>query len=147
LTLAFEHPLDDPLSKKNMILKNIGMVLAFVFLIEAVLKIIVNGFIFNGRHSYLRGGWNQLDFVIVICSILSFALDSNKLKSVKVIRILRVLRPLRMISGNEGLQLCVKSLLLSLPGIINVIILTLFFFLIFGILFTNFFKGKYYQCS
>jgi hypothetical protein len=103
LTLAFENPLDDPLSKKNRILKNIGMVLTFIFLIEAVLKIIVNGFLFNGRHSYLRGGWNLLDFIIVIFSILSFALDSNKLKSVKVIRILKVLRPLRMISRNEGL--------------------------------------------
>ena len=73
-------------------------------------------------------------------------LTGKDLKSLKVLRLLRVLRPLRMISRNEGLKLCVKSLLLSIPGIFNVIVLALIFLLIFGIFFTNLFKGKLFQC-
>ena len=54
---------------------------------------------------------------------------------------LRVLRTLRMISRNEGLKLSMLSLIYSLPGIINVTIVTAIFFLLFGIFFLNMLKG------
>jgi hypothetical protein len=60
---------------------------------------------------------------------------------------LRVLRPLRMISRNRGLKIAVLSLFNAIPGILNVLLILLFFFLLFGILGTNFFKGKFYICS
>jgi hypothetical protein len=51
-----------------------------------------------------------------------------------------------MISRNEGLKLCVKSLLLAIPGIFDVLVLSMIFLLIFGIFFTNMLKGKFFNC-
>ena len=59
---------------------------------------------------------------------------------------LRVLRPLRMISKNPGLRIAIQSLINALPDIGNVMIVSLLFILLFGILAMNFFKGKYYTC-
>lgn len=71
---------------------------------EALSKIIVFGFLFNGELSYFRTGWNIIDFIVVIFSIISFALTSGKFKIVKILRLLRVMRPLRVISRNKGLK-------------------------------------------
>ena len=45
--------------------------LTVFFTIEALLKIITLGFLFNGRKSYLKSGWNIIDFTVVITSLLS----------------------------------------------------------------------------
>ena len=59
---------------------------------------------FNGEYSYLKSGWNQLDFLVVILSILSLNSFDN-ISSTKVLRNLRVVRPLRMITKNKGLKI------------------------------------------
>ena len=60
---------------------------------------------------------------------------------------LRVLRPLRMISRNEGLKVAVQSLINSIPGIVNVMVISMLFLMLFGILGTNLYKGTYYYCN
>ena len=59
---------------------------------------------------------------------------------------LKVLRPLRVISRNQGLKISLRSLAAAIPGILNVSIISLIFFLIFGIIGVNYFKGRYYYC-
>lgn len=59
---------------------------------------------------------------------------------------LRVLRPLRMISRNEGLKLAVLSLFNAVPSIINALVISLLFYILFGIFATNFFKGTFFDC-
>jgi hypothetical protein len=51
-----------------------------------------------------------------------------------------------MISRNEGLKLAVISLINAIPGIINVLVISLLFFLLFGILGVNYFKGAFFYC-
>jgi len=51
------------------------IVLTSFFILEALLKIISNGFIFNGDQSYLRMGWNIIDFVVVITSTVSIIIN------------------------------------------------------------------------
>ena len=63
------------------------------------------GFAFNGDNSYLRSGWNVIDFLVVVFSVVSLIITSSKLKIVKIFRLLRVLRPLRVISRNKGLRI------------------------------------------
>lgn len=77
-----------------------------VFTIEALLKIIAFGFLLNGRKSYLRDSWNQLDFTIVISGLISVASESD-IGFFKVLRIMRVLRPLRLITRVKGLKLVI----------------------------------------
>ena len=58
VTLAFEEPLEDPNSEKRVIIGFIDYVMTTIFTIEAMLKIIALGFLFNGKRSYLRDSWN-----------------------------------------------------------------------------------------
>jgi ABC-type transport system involved in cytochrome c biogenesis permease subunit len=122
-------------------------VLTIFFAIEAVLKIIVLGLLFNKQNSYLRSGWNIIDIVVVTISIISLSITSKKLKIVKILRLMRVLRPLRVISRNKGLKIGIQALLNAIPNIINVIIVAGFFYLIYGIIGVNYFKGTYYNCQ
>ena len=68
------------------------------------------------------------------------------LKFIKALRMLRVARPLRMISRNEGLKVAVQSLINAIPGIVNVLVICVLFFMLFGIFGTNYFKGKIFYC-
>ena len=77
--LAFEHPLDDPESEMIKQLKMADMVITIIFIIEALAKIIVSGFILNGRHSYLMDSWNLLDFIIVSISTASLFVNNTSI--------------------------------------------------------------------
>ena len=96
VTLAFEHPLENPESDKVHILGQIDLVMTSIFCLEALMKIISLGFLFNGSKSYLFDSWNILDFMIVTFSVVSLAVDTN-LSFIKVLRVARILRPLRLI--------------------------------------------------
>jgi len=71
---------------------------------------------------------------------------NSKFKIFKVFRLLRVLRPLRVISRNEGLQLAMRTLIRAIPSLINLAIVLVVFYLLFGIFCVTFFKGKFYYC-
>ncbi len=103
--LALDNPLNDPNSLLVEFLQYTDIILTIFFALESIFKIIAYGFAFNGENSYLRGGSNVIDFIVVIVSIISLAITSNKLKIVKILRLLRVLRPLRVISRNKGLKI------------------------------------------
>lgn len=76
-------------------------VVAVIFILEAILKILAMGFV-NGKRSYLRDPFNVLDLVILLVQILSWILASNS-NFVKSFRALRALKPLRMVSKNDGI--------------------------------------------
>ena len=134
ILISFENPLDDPKSKKSNFLKNIDSTFSCVFAFESLLKIVSCGLILNGPTSYLKVPWNILDFTIVILSLLSMSFSHIDIGMFKVLRLIKVLRPLRMISRNQGLQISIVALFQSVPNIINVLLISLIFFFIFGIL-------------
>lgn len=78
INLALESPLDDPESKKLQVLNYIDYVMNAIFTIEMLLKIVAFGFLFNGPQSYLKVGWNVLDFFIVLSSLLSMTPAAGK---------------------------------------------------------------------
>ena len=73
--MVLEHPLSDRNSDLNQSLELINLGITIVFFVEMIIKIIVFGFLFNGSNSYLRNGWNILDSVIVIVSIIGIYLE------------------------------------------------------------------------
>ena len=111
------------------------------------MKIISTGLLFNGKLSYLRSDENVIDFVVTIISVLSIVITSGKLKVVKVFRLVRVLRPLRIITKNKGLKIAIQALFMAVPSIINVLIVTVLFYIIFGIIGVNYFKGTFFYCN
>ena len=85
------------------------MVFNAIFILEYLIKSISLGFALDHK-SYLRDNWSQLDFLIVIFSIIDMSIQSD-LSFMKVIRLLRILRPLRFISHNPSMKLIVNSLI------------------------------------
>ena len=62
-------------------------------------------------------------------------------------RLLRSLRPLRVINRAPGLKLVVQTLLSSLKPIGNIVLICCTFFIIFGILGVQLFKGSFFYCE
>ena len=147
ILLALDNPLNDPNSQLVYILGVSDIVLTSFFILEAFLKIIAQGFLFNGETSYLRIGWNVIDFAVVITSTVSIILNGFKLKIIKIFRLLRVLRPLRVISRNKGLKIGIQALLMAIPSLLNVLVISVTFFLICGVIGVNYFKGSFFKCK
>lgn len=93
-----------------------------------------------------------MDFFIIVMSIVDWiitsVLDSTvSLSFLRALRALRALRPLRMVSRNEGMKKVVTSVIRAMPVVLNVLLISLLFYLIFGILGVIFFSGKFYSCD
>ncbi|CAD8151145.1 unnamed protein product [Paramecium pentaurelia] len=141
--------LDDPLSSSNSTTLNvIDEIITALFICEALLKIISKGFIINGPDSYIRSPGNILDLIVIIFSSLAF--DQNQAQTfskIKILRVIRVLRPLRLIVRNEDLKMSINALFNSLSQMMNIALVCLIFFLLFGIFGVTQFKGAYYYCD
>ena len=57
--------------KRNEIINYFGLFFNVIFILEFILKVVAYGFVMQ-RNSYLRDGWNVLDFIVVISAILEF---------------------------------------------------------------------------
>ena len=76
------------------------IIFTFMFCLEALLKIISQGF-FICPMSYLRDNWSIIDFLIIISSVIDILSSTINLGYVKIVRMLRSLRPLRFITTNK----------------------------------------------
>ena len=121
------------------------MTCAFTF--EMVVKIIAWGFACAGKDSYIRNSWNILDFVIVSSALLSIIAADMDIGFLKSLRILKILRPLRIIARNKGLKVAISALGASMPNILNLQVIVLFFIFLFAILQTTLLSGSFYACS
>ena len=117
------------------------------FTVELMINVIMRGFMFNGVNSYMKDSWNVLDFLIVLFSLISLAAVNLDLEILKVFRMLRVLRPLRVLKRNFGLKIQVVSLINAIPGIMNLLAITILLLMLFGIQGVNFFAGKMFYCN
>lgn len=107
------------------VLLSINRIVLIIFVIEAVLKITAATPVFS---RYFGDGWNLFDFSIVVFSLIpqtgEFAL---------IARTIRLLRILRLITAVPELRLIVATLIKSLPGLGNVILLISIVFYIYAI--------------
>lgn len=147
LALALSNPLDRTDTAWATTLHVADIVFTAVFTIEMVLKIFVLGFCLH-RGAYLRNGWNALDCFVVMVSIFGLMpFTGSGLSGLRALRGMRALRPLRAISRRPGLRVVVNALLQSFGGILNVALVCVLFFLMFGIVFVNYLKGGFYSCN
>jgi len=105
LNLALDNPLNNPNSSLTDYLLLSDYILTSCFIFESLLKIISQGFLLNGDGAFMKSGWNVIDFIVVVISVVSITVTGNKFKFVKIFRLLRILRPLRVISKNKGLRI------------------------------------------
>lgn len=146
VVLAIDLPLRDPDSGFMKFVYYADLVISILFVIEFIMKVIALGFLLNGKRSYLRSGWNILDFLVVLFFFFSFAFNDIFGKA-KIFRTIRVLRPLRIVSKSQELQIVINCLLRSIKGIISVVLVCFIFFFIFGTFGTNYFKGSFFDCD
>ena len=142
-TYLMDEPSDSPLI---LISDYLDLFFIFFFTLETVVKSLVMGLIFENG-SYLRESWNQLDFFIVVTSIIDLVFVGINFPAIKILRLLRTLRPLRFISHNSGMKIIVVALIQSVSHIINVLIVVLVVWLMFAILGVNLFGGKFQYCD
>uniref|UniRef100_A0A8C1R849 Calcium channel, voltage-dependent, T type, alpha 1H subunit a n=1 Tax=Cyprinus carpio TaxID=7962 RepID=A0A8C1R849_CYPCA len=139
ITIALERPSIQP--SVSLLKCSHGMV-----------QVVALGFC-AGKHSYLQSTWNVLDGVLVSVSLIDILVSlaytgGNRILGIlRVLRLLRTLRPLRVISRAPGLKLVVETLITSLRPIGNIVLICCAFFIVFGILGVQLFKGKFYHCE
>lgn len=135
--LTLDDPNMDPQGEMANTLNTLDLILTTLFSIECSINIILFGFLCNGKHSYARNPWNLMDMIVVFFSILTHVIKdiagANNLNILKVFRMLRVMRPLRFLKRNLGLKIQAVSLIKAIPGIINLMLISILLLMIFGI--------------
>uniref|UniRef100_A0A671SVZ1 Voltage-dependent T-type calcium channel subunit alpha n=1 Tax=Sinocyclocheilus anshuiensis TaxID=1608454 RepID=A0A671SVZ1_9TELE len=151
ITIAMERPRIDP-SSERIFLTLSNYIFTAIFVTEMTIKVVALGWCF-GKKTYLKSSWNILDGMLVMISVIDILVSmiSNSgtkiLGMLRVLRLLRTLRPLRVISRAPGLKLVVETLMSSLKPIGNIVVICCAFFIIFGILGVQLFKGKFFVCQ
>ena len=113
-------------------------VTTWYFTIELFLKVIAMGFAGHGD-AYLGDAWNQLDFVVVLTAWLPLLFPT--LDNFSAMRAVRALRPLRTINRLPELKAEVETLMISLPQLFDVVMLSAFIMVVFGVLGVQLFAG------
>uniref|UniRef100_P56698-2 Isoform 2 of Probable voltage-dependent N-type calcium channel subunit alpha-1B n=1 Tax=Diplobatis ommata TaxID=1870830 RepID=P56698-2 len=112
-----------------------------IFCFEAGIKIIALGFAFH-KGSYLRNGWNVMDFVVVLTGILTTIGTDFDLRTLRAVR---VLRPLKLVSGIPSLQVVLKSIMKAMVPLLQIGLLLFFAILMFAIIGLEFYMGKFHK--
>ena len=148
--LALEEPRLKTGSTPEQPLFTIDLIVSMIFVVECIMKCIACG-VYGTRLAYLKSGWNVLDFLIILISITNIALSSlpaiTNLGFLKTLRVLRAVRPLRAAKFFGGVKRVIETIVESLPGVGNLLLIVMLFLLIFGILGVQLFKGGLYYCQ
>ncbi|XP_044589495.1 muscle calcium channel subunit alpha-1 isoform X8 [Cotesia glomerata] len=145
LAVYTPYPCGDS-NSTNMFLEKVEYVFLVIFTAECVMKIIAYGFALH-QGSYLRNGWNMLDFTIVVIGMISTVLQHLMKEGfdVKALRAFRVLRPLRLVSGVPSLQVVLNSILRAMIPLLHIALLVLFVIIIYAIIGLELFSGKMHK--
>ncbi|XP_029689724.1 calcium channel, voltage-dependent, L type, alpha 1F subunit isoform X2 [Takifugu rubripes] len=152
---------EDDSNSTNHDLEQVEYVFLIIFTIETFLKILAYGLVMHPS-SYIRNGWNLLDFVIVIVGLFSVVLETMTHKSgeqatthhvpgkpggldVKALRAFRVLRPLRLVSGVPSLQIVLNSIMKAMVPLLHIALLVLFVIIIYAIIGLELFIGRMHK--
>jgi hypothetical protein len=120
-------------------------VFTFIFLAEMLLKWSAWGL----RHYFLTG-WNQLDFVLVSSSVVSFIVETllttgtfplnpSIFRILRVARLTRALKALKLMKGIKGIARLIETLQQAIPAISNVAGLSFLVIFIFAVMAMDFF--------
>ena len=75
IAITFENPVAQFEADKLFIINLVSRIITVIFILEAIVKVIVSGFLMNGPNSYLKDGWNIFDFLVVVSAIFSEIYD------------------------------------------------------------------------
>ena len=99
------------------------------------------------KDSYLRSGWNIMDFIVVVTGFLTVFVtteDASGGFDLRTLRAMRVLRPLKLVSGVPSLQVVLTSIIKALAPIAQIGLLVAFAIIIFAIIGLEFYSGIFH---
>ena len=147
LKLAIEtYFLINPIDTATEVFYYADLFFTISFSLEFLFKAISYGFVFD-EGSYLRDSWCQLDFFIVVASIIDISIPQVNIPMIKVLRLLRIFRPLRFVTHNVNMRIIVTALFRSFGALCNTLLMVLVIWLMFSIVGVSFFAGKFQYCS
>eukprot|EP00291_Cryptomonas_curvata_P014439 CAMPEP_0172153224 /NCGR_PEP_ID=MMETSP1050-20130122/1310_1 /TAXON_ID=233186 /ORGANISM="Cryptomonas curvata, Strain CCAP979/52" /LENGTH=988 /DNA_ID=CAMNT_0012821705 /DNA_START=410 /DNA_END=3377 /DNA_ORIENTATION=- len=124
----------------------VDILVGIIFLIECVLKIIGLGF-----YRYIGSRWNQLDFFLVLTTVIDLLLSwfakSSKVGFFATLKIVRSLRPLRIISRMKKLKDTFSTITRAFVPVMNTIAIAMCVFFIFGIMAVQLLGGQMHYCT
>ena len=138
-TMSQEHPESN--TKPNAVdkvIKVIDPVVLAIFTLEMILKIVAQGLVLQ-RNTYLRDGWNFLDFLIVLCAFLQLVAGDG------IWGYIRILRPLRLINKIDGFKVIMRTLVRTLPMMRDIFLLLGFLMCAFSIFGMHLWADEMYQ--
>lgn len=109
------------------------------YLLEAFLKILGLGLILS-KASYLRNGWNILDFIVIIGLILSYS-DVFPTFDFTMLRSFRLIGPLRTVTSFKRLQIILSAIFSALPLFISALFILVFCYTLYSIIGLQLFSG------
>ncbi|XP_077969234.1 voltage-dependent P/Q-type calcium channel subunit alpha-1A-like isoform X2 [Styela clava] len=117
-----------------------------IFIIESALKILALGFVLH-KGSYLRNGWNIMDFTVVVTGCITYfeVVGSSTGSGFQTLRAARVLRPLKLVSGIPSLQVVLKSIMKAMVPLLQIAVLLLFFIVVCSIIGLELYMGKFHK--
>ena len=107
---------------------------ALLFAAECLFKLIG-----IGPRQYFSLAWNKFDFILVCFSFVGLIFDVGQLGS--LLRIVRVARIFRLVKANPKVLTLFKTLIYSMPSLLNVGIILMLLYFIFAIIGMNLFNG------
>mmetsp|Transcript_29439 Transcript_29439/g.68551 ORF Transcript_29439/g.68551 Transcript_29439/m.68551 type:complete len:2248 (+) Transcript_29439:46-6789(+) len=154
IMLVLQDYRSDPNKGLNWFLNTVAEnTLLVFFFIECVAKVIAWGFVLE-KHTYLRDAWNILDFICVVSALITtitsppWDTSSGKKGGIgSQLRMFRMLRPLRSLNAVPELKRLVNTVLAAIPRLVNVMVMAMFLFTIFGVIGITLWGGLFYrQC-
>lgn len=140
VALAMYDPMDkECTSMRCIILVYAEYAFTGFFFLEMCIKMIAQG-VFIGRGTYLTSGWNRLDFVVVMSSIVNLV-PYVDIGNISLLRVFRVMRPLRAISRFPGVRVLVSLLLDTMPMLQHICVLITCVFFLFSIIGSQLWQG------
>ena len=116
--------------------------LALLFLVELVIKIIADGFAFT-PHAYLLSGWNMLDLFVLLTLFVNIFAGDNQ-----VARAARAFRALRLINLSGLMRQTFHIMFTAgLPRMLDAGMLAVLYIIPFAVWGQNLFAGLLYSCT
>lgn len=126
----------------------LDITIAGLFLLEFLMKIIADGFLF-APNAYLLNAWNDLDFFVLITLIVNVAANvSNEGDISRAVRAFKALRAIRLINVSDSIKQTFYSILVKgAPRILDAAIVSISLIVPFAIWGQNLFSGQLFFCS
>ncbi|XP_076588349.1 sodium channel protein type 4 subunit alpha B-like [Chaetodon auriga] len=128
----------------KMVVETADQVFTYLFLLEMLLK-----WIGYGLKKYFTDAWCWLDFLILdvfLVCLMANMFGFSQWGAIQSLRTLRALGPLRALSRFQGSRVVVEVLVLSIPFMIDAVLVLNVIWLFFSVVGVDLFAGRFGYC-